>query len=164
LLMIPARWPGYTAKQLDRFTIGLDCQYCGRIEVSTPNMAPIGHGSEFVPAVWEKMKTVFRKLRNRCTWKWFSKRPTTSFRFKICRGFNLLGENGQSMVDMLSGYAKPRLVPYAVRCFRNFLIVPPQAAGLLAREGWTKNKIRNTSGKMPAHRSNTGSARIPKMP
>ena len=135
--------PGYKANNSIGFTIGLILNIVGGLKYPTPNMAPIGMGSEFVPAVMGENEDGIPEGWEPLHVEMGYKKTDSVVSVKICRGFNLLGENGQSMTDMLSGYAKTLAwcrTPFDAS--EMFLIVPPQAAGLLAREGWTKAKIR----------------------
>jgi hypothetical protein len=135
--------PGFRPNNAIGFTIGLITNIVGGLKYPTPNMAPVGMGAEFVPAVMGENEEAIPEGWDPLHVEMGFQRTDSVVSVKVCRGFNLLGENGQSLVDMLSGYAKTLgwcRTPFDAS--EMFLILPPLAAGLFAREGWTKGAIR----------------------
>lgn len=135
--------PGYKPNSAIGLTIATIANIVGGLKYPTPNMAPVGTGAEFVAAVMGEDEEGIPE-----GWEPFHvemgyKKTDNVVAVKMCRGFNLLGENGQAVEDMLAGYAKTLAwcrTPFDAS--EMYFIVPPQAAFLLARDGWTKDKIR----------------------
>lgn len=135
---------GYKANVSIGLTISSIVWVVGGAKYPAPNMSQVGIGVEIVPPIMAESEDELPE-----GWKPFHvemgyKKTDSVVSVKACRGFDMLGENGQKAEDMLWSFAKH--LAYGKECFyknETFLLIPPTPAAMLAREGWTKDNIRS---------------------
>lgn len=135
---------GYKANVSIGLTISSIIYVVGGAKYPTPNMSQVGIGAEIVPPIMAECEDELPE-----GWVPFHveqgyKKTDNVVSVKACRGFDMFGENGQKAEDMLWSFAKN--LDYGKECFykgETYLIIPPTPAAMLAKEGWTKDKIRN---------------------